>query len=217
MLWLPLAVSDRAILGLRCRLRGRTSGFVYCRQRCGDDSANKRTDDCTDDYFSSTSIRTDVLSSGKFTGPVQARCHPFSASAQSPLPMTSCQTVDASTVSCPVTSHEHHHLNFRSVLGRSSWCSPIPCVVLAAAGYLRLWSLFLFQCLFMSILFVTQSRPPLRMGSRHSPAFHRGIPVFPVSPPLRYFSEDGSPRGVSVSPWFADFGSADLFQALFKA
>ena len=71
------------------RLRGRTSGFVYCRQRCGDDSANERTDDCTDDYFCSTSIRTDVLSSGKFAGLVRARCHPISASAQTPLSMTS--------------------------------------------------------------------------------------------------------------------------------
>ena len=35
--------------------------------------------------------------------------------------------------------------------------------------------------------------------------------------PLRYFSEDGPPRGVSVSPWLADFDSADRFPALFKA
>ena len=30
------------------------SRFVYCRQRCGDDSANERTNDCTDGYLSST-------------------------------------------------------------------------------------------------------------------------------------------------------------------
>ena len=92
---------------------------------------------------------------------------------------------------------------------------PVRCV--AAAGFLRLWSLFLFQCLFVPILFVTQSRPPSGMGSRHGPALYRGLPVFPVSSPLRHFSEDGSPRGVSVSPWFAVFGSAGLFPALFKA
>ena len=39
------------------------SGFVYCRQRCGDDSANERTNDCTDGYLS-----RDVFSSGKFAG-----------------------------------------------------------------------------------------------------------------------------------------------------
>ena len=60
--WLPLT-GDSWIVMLVSVV---ASGFVYCRQRCGDDSANERTNDCTDGYLSWTSIRTKVLSSGKF-------------------------------------------------------------------------------------------------------------------------------------------------------
>ena len=58
-------------------------------------------------------------------------------------------------------------------------------------------------------VFVTQSCPFSGMGV--DMVFTE---VFLYSnPPLRSFSEDGSPRG----PWLADFGSASLFPAFFMA